>query len=265
MKIYISADIEGTAGITHWDEADKPHDTYTEFRERMTEEVVAACEGAIAAGAKEILIKDAHDSGRNIIAARLPDCARLIRGWSGHPFSMVQELDESFDAALFVGYHSKAGSDDNPLAHTLRLRVDHLKINGAVASEFQIYSYAAALVKVPAVFLSGDAGICADAQKLVPGITTVPVSRGVGPSTISIAPALACKEIREGVTRALTGNRNACRIALPPHFTLEIQFNTPVDAYRASWYPGAKYLQPRRVQFESTDYFEILRAIKFMA
>jgi D-amino peptidase len=265
MKVYISADIEGTTGITHWDEADKPHATYLEFRERMTDEVVAACEGAIEAGATEILIKDAHDSGRNIISGRLPDCARLIRGWSGHPFSMVQELDESFDAALFVGYHAKAGSDDNPLAHTLRLRVAHLAINGEIASEFHIYSYAAALVKVPAVFLSGDAGICADARKLVPGIVTVPVSRGIGPSTLSIAPSLALKEIREGASRALRGDHAACRIDLPKHFTLEIKFTTPVDAYRASWYPGATLTEPRVVRFLSTDYFEVLRAIKFMA
>jgi D-amino peptidase len=265
MKVFISADIEGIAGITHWDEAEKPHPTYQEFRERMTDEVVAACEGAIAAGAKEILVKDAHDSGRNIIAARLPDCARLIRGWSGHPFSMVQELDASFDALLFVGYHSKAGSDDNPLAHTLRLRIAHLAINGEIASEFQIYSYAAALVKVPGVFLSGDAGICADAQRINPGIVTAPVSRGIGPSTLSIAPALAMKEIRAGVTRALQGDRAACRLTLPKHFTLEIKYTTPIDAYRASWYPGAKHAAPRTVQFESDDYFEILRAIKFMA
>ncbi len=265
MKVYISADIEGTAGITNWEEAEKPHATYQEFRERMTDEVVAACEGAIEVGAKEILVKDAHDSGRNIIAARLPDCARLIRGWSGHPFSMVQELDESFNALLFVGYHAKAGSDDNPLAHTLRLRIAHLAINGEIASEFQIYSYAAALVKVPGVFLSGDAGICADAQRINPGIVTVPVSRGIGPSTLSIAPSLAVKEIRAGVVRALQGKRDACRIALPKHFTLEIKYTTPIDAYRASWYPGAKHAAPRTVQFESDDYFEILRAIKFMA
>jgi D-amino peptidase len=265
MKVYISADIEGITGITDWEEATKTHATYGEFRERMTDEVVAACEGAIEAGAKEILIKDAHSSGRNIIASRLPECAKLIRGWSGHPFSMVQELDESFDALLFVGYHAKAGSDDNPLAHTLRLRVMHLAINGEIASEFHMHSYAAALVNVPPVFLSGDAGICTDAQKIVPGIVTVPVSRGIGPSTLSIAPSLAVKEIREGVTRALQGNRTACRITLPKHFTLEIKYTTPVDAYRASWYPGAKHAADRTVHFESSDYFEILRAIKFIA
>ena len=265
MKVYISADIEGTAGITNWEEADKSHSTYHVFRERMTEEVVAACEGAIAAGAKEILIKDAHDSGRNIIAARLPDCARLIRGWSGHPLSMVQDIDSSFDAAVFVGYHAKAGSDDNPLAHTLRLRVAHLAINGEIAPEFHIFSYAAALHGVPSVFLSGDHGICADAKRIVPGIVTVPVSQGIGPSTVSIAPSLALKQIRDGVTKALRGDRDACRITLPKHFTLEIKFTTPVDAYRASWYPGASQPEPRIVRFESGDYFEILRAIKFMA
>jgi D-amino peptidase len=264
MKAYISADIEGTTGITNWEEADKTHPTYREFRERMTDEVFAACEGAIEAGAKEIVIKDAHGSGRNIVAARLPDCAKLIRGWSGHPFCMVQELDESFDALLFVGYHAKAGSDDNPLAHTLRLRVAHLKINGEIASEFHMHAWAAATVNVPSVFLSGDEGICADAQRLVPGIVTVPVSRGTGPSTVSIAPSLGRKQIRAGVAKALR-DRVARRIDLPKHFTLEIKYTTPVDAYRASWYPGAKLVEARTVQFDSSDYFEILRAINFMS
>jgi D-amino peptidase len=156
MKVYISADIEGVAGITNWEEARKEHPTYPEFREEMTAEVVAACEGAIAAGASEILIKDAHGSGRNIIAQRLPDCARLIRGWSGHPLCMVQELDESFDALMFLGYHSKAGSDGNPLAHTLSLKVSRLAINGETASELFMHSLAAAMFKVPVVFVSGD-------------------------------------------------------------------------------------------------------------
>ena len=90
MKVYISADIEGVAGISHWDEARKEHATYQEFRAAMTEEVVAACDGATAAGAKEILIKDAHATGRNIMAGRLPASARLISASSlifwGHLF-----------------------------------------------------------------------------------------------------------------------------------------------------------------------------------
>ena len=73
MKVFISADIEGTAGIAHWNEADRTHPDWAEFRALMTGEVVAACEGARAAGATEVVIKDAHDSGRNLLHDRLPD------------------------------------------------------------------------------------------------------------------------------------------------------------------------------------------------
>ncbi len=264
MKVYISADIEGVAGITNWEEARKEHPTYPEFREEMTAEVVAACEGAMAAGASEILIKDAHGSGRNIIASRLPDCARLIRGWSGHPLCMVQELDESFDALMFLGYHSKAGSDGNPLAHTLSLKVSRLAINGETASELFIHSLAAAMYRVPVVFVSGDKGICADAQALIPKITAVPVSQGIGPSTVSIAPRRAQKLIQEGVRAALDSDIAACRLALPEKFTLEITYDNPVEAYRASWYPGMTKTGPQTVSFQNASYFEVLRAIRFV-
>ena len=264
MKVYISADIEGIAGITDWEEARKPQPTYPEFREEMTNEVVAACDGAIEAGATEILIKDAHGTGRNIIAARLPDCARLIRGWSGHPLCMVQELDDSFDAALLVGYHSKAGGEGNPLAHTLTLKIAQLRLNGEVASEFLLHTHAAALSGVPVAFVSGDKGICRDVALFNPRITTVAVSEGIGPSTISLPPGLAQRRIREGVTAALTGDLAACRVPLPDRFTLEIVYSNPVDAYRASWYPGMQHPAPQTVRFDTTDYFEVLRAIRFV-
>ena len=90
MKVYISVDIEGCAGITHWDEAGKNHADWQEFREQMTREAVAAIEGAQIAGATKILVKDAHSSGRNIIASMLPADVRLIRAWAGHPLCMVR-------------------------------------------------------------------------------------------------------------------------------------------------------------------------------
>jgi D-amino peptidase len=264
MKVYISADIEGIAGISHWDEARKEHATYQEFRGEMTDEVVAACEGAIEAGAKEILIKDAHGTGRNIIASRLPGSARLIRGWSGHPLAMVQELDASFAALVYVGYHSKAGTQDNPLAHTLTLQIAGLRLNGELCSEFRLHSYAAALYGVPVVFISGDKGICAEASQLIPAIRSAAVSEGRGASTISIAPAVAQRLIREGVGESLKSDLARCRVELPKHFVLEISFTNPIDAYRKAWYPGASQSGPQTVRFESDDYFEVLRAIRFI-
>lgn len=264
MKIFISSDIEGTAGITHWDEADKKHATYPEFRQLMTGEVLAAIEGAIEAGATEILLKDAHDSGRNILTDKLPDCVKIIRGWSGHPLSMVQGIEAGFDAVVFTGYHSRAGAEGNPLAHTNNLRVAELRLNGVPASEFHVYATAAAYYKVPSVFISGDAGICADAQRLNPGMTTVSVLEGIGRSTISIAPNVARARIKEGVSRALKGDLTKLHLPIPEMTVMEVVFNNPTDAYRAAWYPGATHIGNRTVQFSSKDYFEVLRAHKFI-
>ena len=264
MKIYISVDIEGTAGITHWDEARKTHADYAEFREEMTREALAACEGAIAAGAQEIVIKDAHGSGRNILAARLPECARIVRGWSGHPLSMIQELDATFDAVLFIGYHSKAGAETNPLAHTLTTGVASIKLNGTPASEFLLHTYAAALSGVPAAFVSGDQGLCGDVAAFNPNIKTLAVSQGIGPSTVSMAPQLAQRLIRDGVAAALKGDLGAVKVRLPEAFTLDVTFVGPTQAYKASWYPGARDLGGQTVRLETKDYFDVMRALQFI-
>ncbi len=264
MKIFISADIEGTAGILSWDEAEKTHADYAEFRALMTSEVLAACEGARAAGATEIVIKDAHDSGRNLILDRLPAYVRIVRGWSGHPDAMMFGIDESFDAALYTGYHSKAGVEDNPLAHTSTLRISRLILNGETASEFTLNALCAARYGVGSVFLSGDEGICADARALVPGIAIVETLKGVGAATISLAPAAARAAIREGVEKALRDGSRQAPPVIPEKVEIVIEFSNPVDAYRASWYPSVRQHGPRAVAFASDDYFEILRAYRFM-
>lgn len=264
MKVYLSSDIEGTAGITNWNEAEKDHRDYKEFRDLMTGEVLAAVAGAIEAGATEIVLKDAHDSGRNILTEELPDCVKIVRGWSGHPLSMVQELDASFAAVVFTGYHSRAGAEGNPLAHTMNLNIGELRLNGVPASEFHLHATAAGYFGVPAVFLSGDEGICADAERLNPGIETVATLAGIGRSTVSIAPQLARRKIKEGVKRALSGNRAACILKPALETVMEVFFTNPVSAYKASFYPGARHIGNRTVQFMHKDFFEIMRAQKFI-
>jgi len=264
MKVYISADIEGVTGVTHWDEADRLKPDYSEFREQMTAEVSAACEGALLAGAAQIWVKDAHASARNLIAARLPKQTRLIRGWSGHPFSMVQELDESFDAMLMVGYHSRAGSAANPLAHTISGNIAALKINGSCASELLMHAYTAAYVKVPLVFVSGDQGICEDAAALIPPITTVAVKRGAGAASINIHPHLAVEQIMERVQTALQNDVSRCRLPLPEQFAIQITYRDHAMAHRASFFPGVVLEQPHTIGFEADDYFEVLRLFSFV-
>jgi len=263
MKVFISADIEGTNGIAHWNEADRTKPDYKEFRQQMTAEVKAACEGLNLAGAKEILIKDAHDSARNLKVSELPDNIKIIREWSGHPFSMMQGIDDSFDAAVFTGYHSRAGSDTNTLAHTFTDDLMYIKINGSYASEFLINAYTAAYVGVPVVLLTGDKGLCEEAKNTIPNITTVAVIEGKGSSSISIHPTKAIKMIKSAAKKALSGNTSKCRLTLPPKLEIEILFKEYQKAYKNSFYPGAKIVEPNTIHFSCQDYFDLLSFLSF--
>ena len=199
MKVFISVDIEGVTGINSWSETELGNPDHAQFKDQMTRETVAACEGAIAMGAKEIFVKDAHDSARNIDMMKLPKCVRLSRGWASNPDSMMAGLDESFDAALFVGYHSAAGYNGNPLAHTMTTNLNYIKINGELASEYVLNSYVAAGYGVPVTFLSGDKMLCEKTKDLNPNIVTVAVKECEGGATISLNPEYACELISEGV------------------------------------------------------------------
>ena len=264
MKIYISVDIEGIAGSVDWDETEIEHPRYAEFRALMTGEANAAIEGAKLAGANEIWVKDAHSSGRNLIIDELPADVRIIRGWSGHPFSMVQELDKSFAAVVMIGYHASAGSEANALAHTMTLRAVDLRLNGERLSEAVIHAYAAALVEVPLAFVSGDAGLCVELKAFNPSIQTLAVKRGTGAATNSMTPAGARAAIREGVATALRGNLKPRLAKLPKSFTLEITYGDPVTAHKMSFYPGMEQVGDRKLRFGTKDYFEVLRAIQFV-
>lgn len=265
MKVYISADIEGVTGVTHWDETDLAKEESKAFREQMTAEVVAACEGALQAGASAIWIKDAHDTGRNLIPSKLPKEACLIRGWTGHPFMMVQELDSSFSAVLMIGYHSRAGAGTSPLAHTMTGQLAHITINGRHASEFLIHAYVAALLHIPVPFVSGDQGLCDDVAELNPHIATVAVKHGIGQATVNIHPELATARIREGVTRALAGPLEQCQIPLPDRFVVEVTYRDHFKAHLYGFYPGATQPGPTTVRFESSSYLDVMRFLLFAA
>lgn len=261
MKVFISADIEGVTGIGHWNETDKafPGD-YTWFQKQMTAEVSAAVESAFETGAKEIMIKDAHDSGRNLILDELPRGVQVVRGWAGHPLSMVQELDATFDALMFVGYHSRAGQNTNTLAHTMSSgRIARMTLNGQDMSEFYLHALAGAYYGVPSVFVSGDAGLCQEVKEHNPQIETVATIRGEGASVITEHPVKTLELIRGGVKKALAGDLSRGLLTIPEKLSFSIEFKKHQEAYRAAFYPGATLLNPLTVGFESTDYFEVLR------
>lgn len=264
MKVYISGDIEGVTGVTSWSETEKTHSDHGAFAHQMTKEVKAACEAAFEAGAEEIYVKDAHDSARNIDFNELPEYVTLQRGWAGEPMCMVSGLDSSFDAALFVGYHSRAGSGDSPLAHTLSTSLDYIKINGSYASEFLINAYAAALHDVPVIFVSGDKGLTKEVKETNSNIATLAVKEGLGKCTISMHPEKAVKEIKVISAAALKSDYTLCKIVLPDTFNVEIGYQKHETAYRNSFYPGAQLISPKVISYSTNDYYEVLRLFHFL-
>ncbi len=265
MNVYVSFDMEGVTGVCNWDQVNMAHADYPRYRAQLVREVRAACEGALAAGAERILVKDAHESGRNIDGGELPVQVELVSGWSGHPLNMVQEISDEFDAALFIGYHAYASSGGNPLAHSFASKkVASMRLNGELASEYLICAHAAELFAVPVVFVSGDEALCGHVAQHAPACRTVTTMRGVGPSVISRHPERTVAEIRSGVEEALKSDLQACRLSRSAAYRLEITLCDRMTAYRGAFYPGVEMIDDNTIAFTTPDFFEVLRMIKFV-
>lgn len=263
MKVYISVDLEGLTGSTSWESTNLGDLEHAAVAEEMKQEAMAAAWGAIDAGADEVYIKDAHDSGRNMDITGFPKQCRFIRDWTNSPDSMIGGLDASFDALLFVGYHSPAGFDTNPLSHTMNRGNNYVKFNGQICSEFLMHALYAAELGVPTVFISGDKGLCGHVHSWDASIRTVAVKEGLGCATISITPEEACEKIRAAAKDAVL-NRNQCHINVPETLTMEICFKDHFRARRASFFPGVKQTGPYTVEYTGHSVHEVAAARMFI-
>lgn len=264
MKLLISADIEGTAGIAVWPETTKTEPEYTYFRKQMTKEVKVACQGALDSGqVNEILVRDAHGSACNILPEELPRGVSILRSWEGAPGGMVSGIKEGVDAVAMTGYHSAAYTDGNPLAHTMNRQNQFIKINGKLASEFMINAYAAAYYGAAVIFVSGDEFLCESAKELCPDIVTAVTGRAYGDACIGVHPLDAQEMIYTGMKCAIQKDVSAAVIKLPDHFTVEVEFKEYGKAYRGSFFPGAKKAGCKGLVFENDDFFEVLRFFFF--
>ena len=263
-KLYLSADIEGTCGIADWKETELENPQGAYFRAQMTREVAAACEAAVKAGIDELLVKDAHSTGRNIDPSLLPEKVKILRSWTRDPQVMMAGLDSGFDGTIFTGYHSAAGSDGNPLAHTMNGGNVWVKINGVPASEFLINSYTSISLGVPVLFLSGDEALCSFAEGLGWGMKTAAVSKGIGNASISIHPAVARRLIGEGVAAVLASPPSASQQYIPRRFEVEIRFKEHYLAYRGSFFPGAQKLGSHEVAYTASTWKDALVFLFFV-
>ncbi|HQC36438.1 MAG TPA: M55 family metallopeptidase [Bacillota bacterium] len=244
---FLSADIEGVTDVTSWDETEKGQEDYREAREQMTAEVSAACRAILDCG-HDVIVRDGHDSARNIYHAKLPRGIKLMRGWANHPGSMVAGIDEKYAGLLFVGYHSPGGVGYNPLAHTMSAsKLAYVKINGRLASEFTINRLFAAQYGVPAIFLSGDKGMCDLAAEEVPDIVTVAVKEGRGGSTFNMHPLDACDAIYEQVRKTVSMEHAAP--VLPEELELEVRCIHHQAAREGLVIPGVELIDDHTIRY----------------
>ena len=261
MRIYLSVDMEGLAGVAHGHQVSfspgVDRTDYDRCRGLMAGEANAAIVGALGAGADEVVVNDSHWQMRNLRAEELAAGARLIIG--DKPLSMTQgiggEGDGAFEGAAFVGYHAGAGSERGVIGHTYSsATVMEVRVNGQPHNEAGLNAIRLGHHGVPVILVAGDDALAAEVAELLPWAERVIVKRGLGYSaTDSLSPAAAQDAIRAGVARAIgrLGEMELYRPELP--LRGEVDFRLPVMADYACVVPGTERLGARTIGFGADD------------
>jgi D-amino peptidase len=260
MKIFLSSDMEGTAGVVDWEQCVGDGPEAAAGRRLLLDEVNAAIAGAIAGGATEIVVNDSHSRMRNLPPQALDGQASYISG-SHKPLYMMQGLDESFDAVLFVSYHGSVGAPAG-LSHTYNPRaVSEVRLNGTVTGEAGINALVAAHHGVPVVLVTGDRCACEETAALLPGIHTAVVKEPVSRlAAHSLHPVRACALIREVTEKAVATAAQAGPPPLGPVATLEISVRTTDVAEAATWVRGVQRAGPRQIVISGDDLLSVYRS-----
>jgi len=262
-KVFISIDMEGITGIVDWAQVGRDPHEYEVGRKLMVGDLNAAIEGALEAGAEEVVVSDAHGRMRNLQPEEVHEAAYLIRG-SPKPGSMMEGIGEGFDAALYVGYHSMKGTENGILCHTISGRaVDAIYINGRETGEFGLNSALAGWYGVPSVFVSGDAAVAAEARSFVPNIKAAIVKWAVGRYAAKcLHPKKARALIKKTVTEALAdaGNIKPYRVEEPVE--VKIRYATSTMADVVAILPYIERVDGRTVKAVFSSYPEALRGLR---
>lgn len=259
LKIFISVDMEGIAGVIKGSDCSSSGKDYDYFRKIMTLETNAAIEGALAAGATEIIVRDGHGSKTNILPDLLHKKAKLLRGVTTRPENMMLGIDDTFDAVLFIGYHAKAGTEEGILAHTSSGNVIDLSINNISLPEAGYNALIAGLFDVPIAFLAGDNWICQQAEDLFGAITTVETKIGIGTAELGLHPEAVRDLIRSEVTEAVKDLQRFKPYKLNAPYTMVLKVKKERELFA-----GAKRSGEGEFIFTSSDFLEVMDAFNQM-
>ena len=259
LKVFISVDMEGLAGVVAGADVSQSGADYQHFRAIMAGETNAAIEGAFRAGATEVLVRDSHGDKRNLLPSEVDPRARLLRGQSSGPKNMMEGIDSTFDAVVFVGYHAKAGTPGAILEHTSTGNVVDFAINGVSLPEGGYNALTAGLYGVPVVFVAGDGAVVDQIRSLLGPIEAVAVKQEIGDAALGMSPKRAQDEIRRGVEQAIRNRARArpYRLSAPYTMVLKVKQERPL-------HPGAQKVRDGEFTFSSPDLLAVLAAFNAM-
>ena len=258
LKIYISVDMEGVAGVVTADQLLPGGFEYERFRHFMTDETLAAVRAAKQAGATQIVVSDSHGNGENLLVEAFPKDVRLVRSWPRHG-AMMAGLDKSFAGAIFVGYHASTSNAKGVRAHTFSsAHLTRVALNGSPVTEAEFNAAYAGEFGVPILFASGDDAAIAEIKTHLGEMDTVITKNNLGfHSAETLTPAASCDLIFDGVLHAMAhrAQRHATLISKP--VTLELSFKNYMPAEVLSYLRSVERVDSHSIRFVGRDMAEV--------
>ena len=260
LNVFISVDMEGLAGVVTGSDVNANGPDYAHFRDIMAGETNAAVAAAFAAGATGVLVRDSHGSKQNLRPSDVDPRARLLRGQGTGPKNMMEGIDESFQAVVFIGYHARAGTPNAILEHTSNGNVIDFSINGVSLPEGGYNALVAGLYKVPVVFASGDRALTEQLGALLGPIETVAVKEEVGgEASLGLSPQQTREAIARGVQRGIERRAELKPYVLAAPYTMALRVRQERPLYK-----GAERTGAGESRFTSSNLLDVLNAFNAM-
>lgn len=265
LRVYISADMEGVAGAVSADQLSPTGFEYDKFRGYMTDEVLAAIAGAREGGATTFVVSDSHGNGENLIIDRFPADVTIIRSWP-RPLGMMEGIDSTFDAVIFIGYHASTTNVAGVRAHTMSSALlAEIGVNGVPMPESGLNASIAGAFGVPVVMISGDNVAVAEAQHLIGPMSGAVVKRAISfEATATMTPAASQALIRQTARAALGRRREMKPFVQHTPVQLDVTFKNYRPAEMMTYLPGVTRTTSHAIRFMARDMIELSRFLEFV-
>lgn len=265
LKVYISVDMEGIAGVVTADQLTPAGFEYEKAREFMTGEALAAIAGARDAGATQIVVSDSHGNGQNLLIDRFPPDVTIIRSWP-RPLMMMEGIDSTFDAAVFIGYHASTTSPAGVRAHTISsAHLAAVELNGVAMPESGINAAIAGYFGVPVVAISGDNVAVSEAQSLIGGMEGAVVKRAISfHAAATMTPEAAQQLVRQKVKAGLQRRGSLKPYVVRSPVRLDVTFKNYTPAEMLTFLPSVQRTASHAIRFEGRDILQVSRFLEFI-